>query len=220
MDIEFNIKEKGIISALIVDDDWELNFQESALQKAGVDSTLFLKLEDDDDPATIDLINLLEKHKCLSTSLQNKVDALFDERLLNLLPKIYVEGIVELAKSRNYELKGKLEVIKQCLIELGLESESIICVATIEEAKKQIANKYPTLFIIDLYLEEGNQDLSLNLIKKLLEEIPNGLEPQFILMSYAKDDLTQLFRKFHKELHISSSRSYVRSLGVEMKPKS
>jgi hypothetical protein len=202
---EFSLVEKGISSVLIIDDDWEVNINKNSLIDV-VDSKQLDRLDDDDDDDTYALIQYLEKINIPNNTTQEKLNALFDESLRENIPVSYIENIVETAESKTAERRLRLETIKQALMELGLPDESIACAPSVSVAKSKIKNVYPQLFIFDLYLEIGNEDLSIDLLTEVINSVPAEQSPQFILMSYDKTPLTSFFRKLHKKHEISSSK--------------
>jgi hypothetical protein len=203
---EFSIVEKGITSALILDDDWEVSCDKDDLISSGVEAKYIDRLDDDDDDDTYDLIECLDSKGIASHTTQDKINALFDESIREDLPQSYINNIVDVATSKNVERRERLETIKLALIELGMPEQSITCASSVDIARSSIDKVYPELFIFDLYLDVGNQNLSIDLLKDIITNAPEGLSPQFILMSYDKVQLEALFREIHNELQISSSK--------------
>ncbi len=202
---EFSILDKGITSVLILDDDWEVSFAKKDL--IGTVATNYLdRLDDDDDDDTNDLIVYLEAKKIPNHTTQDKLNALFDESLRVDLPESYIKNIVDIANSKHHGRRERLEIVKLALVELGLPEASIACAPSVAVAREKIEQTYPELFIFDLYLEVGNQSLSIDLLKEVIRNAPADKSPQFILMSYAKPELEALFRTLHEELQISSSK--------------
>jgi len=203
MSSNFKITENGINSVLILDDDWAINFVQKELEALGVEKAIFDRLEDDEDPSTEDLITLLKEKEMPHETLQDKLDGLFCDELLKQLPALYSTDIVELAKDKKDHLKKKLITISSALIELGLEDDNIHCISTITEAKEHLLHSAPDLFIIDLFIENEDKDITIEFIQELLKNHPSS---QFILMSYNTAELKKLFRIFHKDEEVPSSR--------------
>lgn len=200
---DFKITGSGINSVLILDDDWATVFSQNELEALGVEKEFFNRLDDEDDPSTDELVTLLKENDKPHDTLQDKLTGLFCDKLFEQIPVLFSKNIVKLAKVKKEHLKEKLIIIKKSLLELGLENDNIHCVPTILEAKQILVDNTPDLLIIDLFIENEDSEKTLELIKDLLKSHPNS---QFILMSYNIDELKKLFRVFHKDQEVPSSR--------------
>lgn len=203
MSVTYNISEKGINSVLILDDDWAINCNKKELEAIGISQEHFKKLEDEEDPSTEELIDLLESKGKPFESLEEKLKGLFCNDLLGDIPKPLLETIVVPAKQRKEPLRAKLEAIAETLQSLGLADDKICRYSTFAQAREHLQNNSPDLFIIDLFIEDEDQDKTLEFIESLLD---SHNESQFILMSYNIEELTKLFRRFHKEKNVPSSK--------------
>lgn len=203
MSATYNISEKGISSVLILDDDWAINSNRNELAANGVPEEQFRRLEDEEDPATEELIDLLKKKGKPFEDLNNKLEGLFCSDLIDEIPKPFLENIVNLVKQKKEPLRAKLDSIVENLQRLGLSDENIHKYSTFTQASSYLQEHSPDLFIIDLFIEDEDQDKTLDFIESLLD---NHHSSQFILMSYNVEELTKLFRKFHKEKNVPSSK--------------
>jgi len=203
MSLTYNISEKGINSVLILDDDWGINCNRKELEAIGVSQEQFMKLEDEEDPSTEELIYLLESRGKPFDNLEEKLRGLFCDDLIGDIPKPLLDTIVIPAKNRKESLRLKLEVIVETLQSLGVLGENIYKHSDFNKAREFLTENSPDLFIIDLFIEDEDQEKTLEFIEYLLRE---HNESQFVLMSYNIDELTKLFRRFHKEKNVPSSK--------------
>ncbi|MEM5549524.1 hypothetical protein WNY63_02085 [Pseudoalteromonas neustonica] len=203
---KFNIYNKGISSVLILDDDWKVNTDLNELtSSAGVEQDYIDILDDEDDENTIKLIDLLNSKDIKSELLQDKINALFNPEIKDCIPPLFIEKIVNIASASNSERMIRLNIIKEALLDLGVPPKNIYKATNNSDAKEIIEAYSPDLFIFDLYLEVGNKELSLDLLKQLISDRSEN-KSQYILMSYDKISLTEFFRDLHSQCHTSSSK--------------
>lgn len=203
MSASYNISEKGISSVLILDDDWAVSYNKKQLEENGVSQEIFKRLEDEDDPSTVELIELLESKGRPFETLEEKLEGLFYDDVINDIPKLLLETIVHPVKERKEPLRAKLEAIVVNLKSLGVTEENIFKHSSFAQAIDYLKDNSPDLFIIDLFIEDEDQEKTLEFIRGLLHVHHDS---QFILMSYNVHELTNLFRHFHKERNVPSSK--------------
>ncbi|HGE6004338.1 TPA: hypothetical protein ACGGR2_003523, partial [Vibrio cholerae] len=187
-----NIKELGINKVAILDDDLAINYSYELISQYA-DEDCLNSLSDPDSPSFQELKNILEALSMPSDSLEKIIDSFNDEEVVKKAPEYYIEGFIHPIEEHKKELKRKVDLIVDCLISLGIERENITFYGSVEEAK-QSSEKFE-LFIIDLFLKEGEPNISLGFLSELAKKASE--QQQFILMSYAKELLSEYFRTQH-----------------------
>lgn len=197
-----DIVELGINKIAILDDDIKFNYSYNSISEY-VDNDCLDSLSDINSPSREELVNLLESLSLPASNVNELVESFNNSEVINSLPEYYLEGIIEPIEERNKDLREKINLVIDCLKELGVSDENIFSfhdVSGISNCDEDI-----DLYIVDLFLEEGNIQTSINYLKGILESSKEN-NNQFILMSYDKEQLDNQFRSQHIESKISSSQ--------------
>ncbi|WP_332400484.1 hypothetical protein [Vibrio metschnikovii] len=196
-----NIKELGINKVAILDDDLAINYSYDLISQYA-DEDCLNSLSDPDSPSFQQLKEILETLKMPFESLEEIIDSFNNEEVVRKAPEYYIEGFILPIEEHKKELKRKIDLIVDCLISLGVERENITFYGSVDEAKQSLVKV--ELFIIDLFLKEGEPDISLGFLSELAKDASE--QQQFILMSYAKELLSEYFRTQHVRDRICSAQ--------------
>lgn len=186
---EVNITRLGINKVAIVDDELALNYCREELISAGIDEDVINAVSDDSSPSTAQLIDLLKSREIPYSSLQDRLNALGQDELRDSLPEYFLTDIVNVLEEHKKENQEKLGVIKSALIDLGLEASDIHEFSD----TKGIDSDFDLIFL-DLFLKEGNPDISISFLKDKLQSEGNN---QFVLMSHDNTTLREKFEGLH-----------------------
>lgn len=197
-----NTNENKIKKVAILDDDAKLFFSYEKLNLL-IDHSYLDALSDIYSPARIELVSILNELSLPSDNMSIIIDAFNNENVIEKLPDYFKEGIYEPIKSRYDSLKVKIDVVINCLLNLGIINDNIHLFSSIDEIRA--SNEYFDLYIIDLFLEEGKWEDSINYLHSILPS-DNHSKRQFILMSYDAEQLKNHFRSQHTIKKISSSQ--------------
>lgn len=191
-------------NVVIIDDDYEPIYKQERLLQYGVSDHVSKKLMDKSDRNTKEWLKILQEKGLPYDNLEQRLIAFSNEDIAVKAPNYYKKNLIEIVERRIGEQKPKLDSIKQWLIDLGVNNQSIHFFNNDVDTLKYCGNNQPDLFIVDLMLDDSTE--STGLIKDLFnnENIRNN--SQFILMSYHKDKILDNFRTLHKSLKVSSSR--------------
>lgn len=192
----------------IIDDDWSISFTESELVIAGVEEVVLDSIKDVDSPSTAELCKLLKEHGLPFGSYEERITALSDDSLYNKLPSYYREDAVDVFRRYKEPLLRKIQVIKDYFISLGFKEDNVSCFCSID----RVNVKEFDIIVIDLYLEEGNSNISLGFLETSLSD---GVNRQYILMSHDITSLREQYRRIHVANSVSSTQ-----LKVINKPES
>ncbi|ECH8658387.1 hypothetical protein OY08_12135 [Salmonella enterica subsp. enterica] len=203
MDISNKLPLSGINSVLIIDDDTKIFYSKDSFLTYGVAEEIINKLDDEDDPNTSELIDLLDRYHHPSDTLEDKIKSFSFTDIENEIPEHFKEKIVKLIKDKHNGLYHRIETVKKCLNELGVDNANIKEVGTSLEAKIDLENNSYDLIIVDLMLSDDEQSLSL--LKDILKK-PSSDNTQFILTSYRTEALKENYRSIHINNHISSAK--------------
>jgi len=202
-----NLKDFGITKVLIIDDDWDFEFSRKSILDFGVSEDILDELEDDESPDTEQFLKLLERNDLPSANLEERLNAFDNERVIEELPEKFREQVYDKVVDKKQDLKSKLEIIRESLVDLGVPPENVVAASTIEDANNTPIEEV-SLVIIDLYLAEGNTELSLQFLENSLKEHKgrNDNPPQFILMSYHTEELRNNHRYLHQSIEVATSQ--------------
>lgn len=203
MDIGNLLPNSGINSILIIDDDTTIFYDEISFINYGISQSIIDKLNDDDDPSTIQLIKVLQENDLDYALISDRIKAFNNPDLINYIPKYYVENIIKPLKDKHDSLYYRIKTVRNCLLKLGALEGNISEVGTSTEAIENIKSNSYDLIILDLMLKD--EEKSLPLLKKIID-IDKLSSTQIILTSYRTDELKSDYRKIHIENGISSSK--------------
>lgn len=193
---------KNIKKVVILDDDWECLFSLDALRVSGIDQQVLDRLEDNRDRETKEYLKVLAAHSVSSETIDDRVKAMGMAELYSEIPQYYKTNLVDIHHGNFSQKKQKLDEIYNILIGLGVPDEHIFKYASVEAFQDQ----GEALYINDLFLKEGNRDLSINLIKQKVGSLSADDKSQFIVMSYDHVSLLSLFENLRPELKVSTAR--------------
>lgn len=205
-----NITECGIKTVAILDDDISIKYTYDFLKRY-VDPDCLNSLSDPYSPSRVELFELYGNKDLEISSVEEIISSFNDHDIRESLPVYYREEIIDVVEDHKLVLKQKIDVISESLLSLGVNKENIFYFDSLKSIKS--TNLMPDLLIIDLFLEEGKPELSLDYLKGMLES--NDCSTQYILMSYATDLLINYFRQLHIKNRVCSAQ-----LKVIAKPNS
>lgn len=179
----------GINKVAIIDDELSLQFNREELVNAGVDDTALDTIEDDTANSTSELLALLKLKDIPHSSSDERLGSLGIKDIREDIPQYFKEEIIDVFEEYKQENQEKLELIKESLIELGIDENNIS-----EYTHTDGVNSDYDLIILDLFLKEGDPDISISFLK---ERIINDSANQYILMSHDEQALKSRFSEFH-----------------------
>lgn len=197
-----DITELGINKVAILDDDINFNYSYDSINEY-IDEDCLNSLSDTDSPARGELVALLESLSLPVSTTSELIESFNNQEVIERLPEYYRAGIVEPIAERHSDLREKIDLVIDCLKELGVAENNILLFHDVNGISR--CSEEIDLYIIDLFLEEGNIDLSIKYLNGILNSSKENRN-QFILMSYDRQQLTNQFRSQHIDNKISSSQ--------------
>ncbi|HAK8509353.1 TPA: hypothetical protein H2W85_000828 [Salmonella enterica] len=115
MDISNKLPSSGINSVLIIDDDTKIFYSKDSFLTYGVEEEIINKLDDEDDPNTSELIELLDRNNHPSDTLEERIKSFSFPEIENEIPEHFKEKIVTLIKDKHNGLYHRIETVKNAL---------------------------------------------------------------------------------------------------------